>query len=44
MIDDPKGSLDEFAALCGFADQSHFSRVFLKVIGMSPTEWLRRQT
>ena len=44
MIDDPKGSLDEFARLCGFADQSHFSRVFLKVIGQSPTEWLRRQT
>ena len=44
MIDDPKGSLDEFAGLCGFADQSHFSRVFLKVIGQSPTEWLRRQT
>ena len=44
MIDDPNGSLDEFARLCGFADQSHFSRVFLKVAGMSPTEWLRRQT
>jgi transcriptional regulator GlxA family with amidase domain len=44
MIDEPKGSLDEFASLCGFADQSHFSRVFLKVVGQSPTEWLRRQT
>ena len=44
MVDDPKGSLEEFARLCGFADQSHFSRVFLKVTGLSPTEWLRRQT
>jgi AraC family transcriptional regulator len=44
MVDDPKGSLDEFARLCGFADQSHFSRVFLKVTGMSPTEWLRLRT
>jgi AraC-like DNA-binding protein len=42
MIDDPNGSLEEFAALCGFSDQSHFSRVFLKIIGKSPTEWLNR--
>ena len=44
MIDDPKGSLAEFAQLCGFADQSHFSRVFLKIVGTSPTEWLSSQT
>lgn len=43
MIDDPKGSLAEFAQLCGFADQSHFSRVFLKIVGISPTEWLNSQ-
>ena len=40
MVDDPSGSLAEYAALCGFADQSHFSRVFLKIVGRSPTEWL----
>jgi AraC-like DNA-binding protein len=43
MVDDPQGSLAEYAALCGFADQSHFSRVFLKVVGISPTEWLKRR-
>ena len=43
MIDDPKGSLAEVAQLCGFADQSHFSRVFLKIVGISPTEWLSNQ-
>jgi len=43
MIDDPAGSLAEYAALCGFADQSHFSRVFLKIVGVSPTEWLNRR-
>ena len=43
MIDDPAGSLAEYATLCGFADQSHFSRVFLKIVGASPTEWLNRR-
>ena len=44
MIEDPKGSLAEFAQLCGFSDQSHFSRVFLKIVGVSPTEWLNSET
>jgi len=26
---------------CGFADQSHFSRIFKEVTGMSPTKWLQ---
>jgi AraC family transcriptional regulator len=29
-------SLVEIAARCGFADQSHFSRQFKRVVGMTP--------
>lgn len=44
LIDNPKESLTEVATLCGFADQSHFSRAFLKVVGLTPTAWLHSQT
>ncbi|VVN43656.1 helix-turn-helix domain-containing protein [Pseudomonas fluorescens] len=37
-------SLSEIASLCGFADQSHFTRVFKKIIGTSPGVWKRRAT
>jgi AraC-like DNA-binding protein len=34
-------SMAEIAASCGFADQSHFTRVFRAVIGASPGTWRR---
>jgi AraC-like DNA-binding protein len=34
-------SLSEIALACGFADQSHLSRVFTRQIGMSPRSWRR---
>ncbi|CAG9234324.1 Transcriptional regulator, AraC family [Paraburkholderia sabiae] len=34
-------TLTEVASFCGFADQSHLSRVFLKSVGMSPGAWRR---
>lgn len=34
-------SLVDVAGLCGFADQSHFSRVFARVMGTSPGAWRR---
>jgi AraC-like DNA-binding protein len=40
LTDNPNESLTEVATLCGFADQSHFSRAFLKVVGVTPTAWL----
>jgi AraC family transcriptional regulator len=40
LTDNPNESLTEIATLCGFADQSHFSRAFLKVVGLTPTAWL----
>jgi len=33
--------LVEVAGLCGFADQSHFSRVFAERVGSSPGAWRR---
>jgi AraC family transcriptional regulator len=44
LTDNPNESLAEVAALCGFADQSHFSRAFLKVVGLTPTAWLHSRT
>lgn len=43
MIDDPTGPLAEVAALAGFSDQSHFSRAFLKIVGVTPTAWLHQR-
>ncbi len=33
--------LAEIAVTCGFADQSHFTRVFAKIEGQSPGNWRR---
>jgi AraC family transcriptional regulator len=34
-------SLADIALACGFADQSHFTRVFARVTGMPPGSWRR---
>jgi AraC family transcriptional regulator len=34
-------SLNDIAAACGFANQSHFTRVFTSAMGMSPGAWRR---
>jgi len=36
-----KTPLSEIAVLCGFADQSHLARVFLRHVGTSPGLWRR---
>ena len=33
--------IDEIAHNCGFADQSHFTRAFLRAIGDTPGAWRR---
>lgn len=33
--------LAEVALICGFADQSHFTRVFARMVGASPGNWRR---
>src|SRR5258708_28060451 len=40
MVDDPALSLSLIALRSGFADQSHFSRAFLDILGTTPTAWL----
>lgn len=42
LMDATDMTLSEIAASCGFADQSHLSRVFLRIVGMSPGAWRRR--
>jgi AraC-like DNA-binding protein len=41
LISAGKTPLSEIAVLCGFADQSHLARVFLRHVGASPGVWRR---
>jgi AraC family transcriptional regulator len=41
LLLDRKPSLSEVALSCGFADQSHFTRVFTRRAGVSPGAWRR---
>lgn len=36
-----EGSISEIALDCGFADHSHFTRVFSRLVGIGPAEWRR---
>jgi AraC-like DNA-binding protein len=42
MFDEPGQSLASAALRAGFSDQSHFSRAFFDILGMSPSAWLHR--
>jgi AraC family transcriptional regulator len=42
LLSEPDLQLAEIAQLCGFADQSHFARVFSQFEGFSPGRWRRR--
>jgi AraC family transcriptional regulator len=41
LLEDSAIPLVEVADMCGFADQSHFSRVFARAMGASPGAWRR---
>jgi AraC family transcriptional regulator len=41
LLQDPERELAEIALLCGFVDQSHFTRVFSRSEGYSPGRWRR---
>jgi AraC-like DNA-binding protein len=43
MVDKPTLSLSSVAVRSGFADQSHFSRAFLDILGVTPTAWLHQR-
>jgi AraC-like DNA-binding protein len=43
MVDNPAHSLAEIAVRSGFADQSHFSRAFQDIVGVTPTQWLHQR-
>jgi AraC family transcriptional regulator len=40
LVDTPL-SLAQIAQRCGFADQSHFTRVFAQLVQSSPGQWRR---
>ena len=42
LMRDGSQTLAEVALACGFADQSHFTRTFSRLVGMSPRSWRRR--
>ncbi|MBW9116570.1 helix-turn-helix transcriptional regulator [Rhizobium cauense] len=41
LLRTPDISLSEVAISCGFADQSHFTRVFTSLLGTTPGNWRR---
>jgi AraC family transcriptional regulator len=41
LLQDPSLELADIAQLCGFVDQSHFTRVFSRSGGYSPGRWRR---
>lgn len=42
LLGNSRMSLAEIGTQCGFADQSHFTRVFTSKVGASPGAWRRR--
>ncbi len=42
LLRDAKFSLSDIAGACGFADQSHFTRVFTSIVGASPGAWRKQ--
>jgi AraC family transcriptional regulator len=38
---DHRLSVSQVALACGFADQSHLTRVFTSMVGLSPAAWRR---
>ena len=42
MLQRPSASIAEIALSCGFADQSHLTRLFHAATGVSPAAWRRQ--
>ena len=43
LLDGTKMSIVEIALACGFADQSHFTRVFSRFVGIGPGAWRNKR-
>jgi AraC family transcriptional regulator len=43
MLETRNDSISAIALACGFADQSHLTRVFHAIVGTSPAAWRRRR-
>jgi AraC family transcriptional regulator len=43
LLRDGRLSLAEIARACGFADQSHFTKAYARLHGISPGAWRRQQ-
>jgi transcriptional regulator GlxA family with amidase domain len=41
LLETSSASLSAIALDCGFADQSHFTRIFSRVVGVTPRTWRR---
>jgi AraC family transcriptional regulator len=41
MMTSTRERLTDIALACGFSDQSHLTRSFRRVVGMSPGRWRR---
>jgi AraC family transcriptional regulator len=39
LLSDPQSTVLSASAVTGFVDQSHFSKVFRRVVGVSPSEF-----
>jgi AraC-like DNA-binding protein len=42
LLADGDLAVSQIALACGFANQSHFTRVFRTIIGLTPADWRRR--
>jgi AraC-like DNA-binding protein len=43
LLEQPLTPVSEIAFACGFTDQSHFTRVFGRIVGISPAAWRRER-
>jgi AraC-like DNA-binding protein len=41
LLHDPSLRLGQIAGICGFCDESHFRKVFVHHLGVTPTDWRR---
>lgn len=43
LLNEGTASIADVAIACGFADQSHLTRVFVRIVGIGPGAWRRQR-